>query len=730
MDKLSTRQENFFDRFHEELDVLSEDAFRLRLQEIKDELSNSPGDAVVIELLEIAHKEPASIRQLSPGLNVGPYLLEKRLGKGGFGEVWLAEENTELIKREVAIKIILPRNLLGPESKTFIARFCEEARHFSRQQHPGIVTLYSSGYDSVSIDGLKMPYLVMEYIQGRIITDACRRHGITEKLDCFIKVCEAVQCLHDVRILHLDLKPENILVIETGDGLRPKLLDFGLAQAFRAASPGACTDYCVGTPPYMAPEQWNPSAKLNFQTDVHALGVLLFQILTDQLPFRPKGPSHIDWKEAICSCNRSKVAEFRDAPLGLQEVVDKALSYEQKDRFSSPNEFVKNLKEVIGTRGPIHKPLSSTTRRATIGTIAAVAFAAGTGSGWRLSSTIGSRIASPAPRLDPPPEYPKKIIFSPVDSGGARSTKDAWESLKKDLKKHIDALLVAEKVAQAEMEVGVSLLPTPGEQLEAFRVGQIQICALGTGATVSAVQDSQYKFRPSIELCYGENQPNTYREPAYYHPVFVVNNSRESERLQTVDDLVNLLDKDNSLRFGFGNKLSNSSYRIPFLVFKRSRRDRPHEWNTSDIEDQSSLIRDVANWEKSDKFAIFAACVASDVYDNASSEDKDKIRELKWPERKAFEDLKGPFPSTVIGIRNDLPIPLQLCIEEVFLTHRWETDTGFKDSYALRGEDKQQDGAKSKLFPTGFSLVTKFILRWRGPRNIKSQIDETEGKQW
>lgn len=214
--------------------------------------------------------------------SIGPYELVEKLGEGGFGIVWLAEQN-EPVRREVAIKLIKP----GIDSEEVLARFQREQQVLARLDHPGIARVFDVGLTSED-----RPYIVMELVRGLPITGYCQQHGLNleARITLFRHVCAALQHAHEKGVIHRDLKPTNILITEINGQPQPKIIDFGIAKALsHEGQPGMTwmtrQSRLIGTPSYMSPEQTSPGQSTDARTDVYALGVLLYELIADRPPF-------------------------------------------------------------------------------------------------------------------------------------------------------------------------------------------------------------------------------------------------------------------------------------------------------------------------------------------------------------------------------------------------------------------------------------------------------------
>ena len=286
--------------------------------------------------------------QALAGRRIGPYEILRPLGEGGMGSVFLAARADEQYQRKVAIKLM--HAALGP-SESMQARFRAERQILANLDHPNIARLLDGGV--ASLDGpagyQSSPYLVMEYVDGVPIDDYCREHrlSIDERLRLFLVVCEAVAYAHNNLVVHRDIKPANILV--TAGGV-PKLLDFGIAKLLDPAfgdDPTARTRASerLMTPEYASPEQIR-GEPVTTSTDVHALGVLLYEVLTAQHPFQAATRSPLE--AALMICEREprlpstvlagvpeRAADARKLKGDLDNIVLMAMRKEPVRRYAS-----------------------------------------------------------------------------------------------------------------------------------------------------------------------------------------------------------------------------------------------------------------------------------------------------------------------------------------------------------------------------------------------------------
>ncbi|MBX3355487.1 MAG: protein kinase [Phycisphaeraceae bacterium] len=227
--------------------------------------------------------------------SIGPYQITRRLGEGGFGEVFLAEQSVP-IRRRVALKLLKP----GMDSQAIVGRFEAERQALAMMDHPHIARVLDAGTTEQG-----QPYFVMEFVEGVPITTYAehRSLGIRERLELFQQVCSAIEHAHAKGVIHRDIKPSNVIASTVDDRPFVKVIDFGIAKAVG----GALTDrptmteefQVIGTPSYMSPEQARGSLDIDTRTDVYALGILLYELLTGTTPIDRKRLKSAAWMEML-----------------------------------------------------------------------------------------------------------------------------------------------------------------------------------------------------------------------------------------------------------------------------------------------------------------------------------------------------------------------------------------------------------------------------------------------
>jgi eukaryotic-like serine/threonine-protein kinase len=252
------------------------------------------------------------------GGQVGPYRLLQKLGEGGMGAVWVAEQEHP-VRRRVALKLIKP----GMDSTRVVARFEAERQARALMDHTNIARVLDAG---ATANGL--PYFVMELVQGVPITRYCDEHNlpIRERLGLFVSVCQAVQHAHQKGVIHRDLKPPNVLVcLEDGKPV-PKVIDFGIAKAvgepLTDASVHTEVGQVIGTLEYMSPEQAGlPPPGLDTRADIYSLGVLLYELLTGQTPLTQARRAGANFAEMLRRLREEEPARPSRRLLGSKEAL-------------------------------------------------------------------------------------------------------------------------------------------------------------------------------------------------------------------------------------------------------------------------------------------------------------------------------------------------------------------------------------------------------------------------
>jgi eukaryotic-like serine/threonine-protein kinase len=304
-----------------------------------------------------------------PDTLIGPYKLERLLGEGGMGQVWLARRADGLYQRRVALKLLRP-GLADPNLRQ---RFNRERQILARLGHPHIARLLDAG---ISVDN--QPYLALEYVEGEAITDWCRGRDLdTEnRLKLFLQVCEAVSHAHANLIVHRDLKPSNILVTPLDE---VRLLDFGIAKLLDGPEPGrdhTRTEVRAFTLHYAAPEQIR-GEPVTTMTDVYSLGVVLYELLAETKPYRLNRQTDAAWEEAILvtdpqkpSLNLLREADSdpsrkpalrrraKEIAGDLDNIVLKALSKRPEQRYASVEAFALDLDRYLEGKPVLARPQS------------------------------------------------------------------------------------------------------------------------------------------------------------------------------------------------------------------------------------------------------------------------------------------------------------------------------------------------------------------------------------
>jgi eukaryotic-like serine/threonine-protein kinase len=281
-----------------------------------------------------------AISPISAGITIGSYTIIRALGAGGMGAVYLAEQTRP--KRTVALKVIRP----GIVSPAMLRRMELEAELLGRLQHPGIAHIYEAGRTDDPLG--PSPYFAMEYIDGPSLTDYAHGKQLDTRgrLDLMLKICEAVQHAHQKGIIHRDIKPSNILVDSTG---QPKVLDFGVARAQGVHTAHTGTGQLIGTLPYMSPEQVSGDPnETDTRSDVYALGVTLYQLLSGRLPHQIDSTSVPEAARMIREDDPPSLGSFQREFRGdIETIVSRAMDKDRTRRYQSAQALASEIRRFL-----------------------------------------------------------------------------------------------------------------------------------------------------------------------------------------------------------------------------------------------------------------------------------------------------------------------------------------------------------------------------------------------
>src|SRR5579863_9769749 len=305
------------------------------------------------------------------------FQLIRKLGEGGMGQVWLAQQ-TSPVRRQVALKLIKA----GMYDEALVQRFQSERQSLAIMDHPVIAKVFDAGATPQG-----QPYFVMEYVPGLPITEYCDRNKlkIRDRLELFVQACEGVQHAHQKAIIHRDLKPANILVVEVDGKPVPRIIDFGLAKATTPQIAGESIftqmGEFVGTPGYMSPEQADPNLQdIDTRTDVYSLGVVLYVLMAGLQPFETKQRQKQPLDELLRKLREeepplpsAKVSTDRDTSSATAEargteprqlvsllrgdldwITMKALEKDRARRYGAPSELAADIRRHLN-----HEPVEA-----------------------------------------------------------------------------------------------------------------------------------------------------------------------------------------------------------------------------------------------------------------------------------------------------------------------------------------------------------------------------------
>ncbi len=314
---------------------------------------------------------------------MGRYKLLEKIGEGGFGDVWMAEQR-EPVKRRVALKIIK----LGMDTRQVVARFEAERQALAMMDHSNIARVFDAGATETG-----RPYFVMELVSGSRITEYCDKNALptAERLKLFILVCQAIQHAHQKGIIHRDIKPSNILVTLHDGVPMPKVIDFGIAKAtqFELTDKTLFTQFqqFIGTPAYISPEQAEGSGlDIDTRSDIYSLGVLLYELLVGRTPFdakemtkgginalrqvireaEPLKPSTkvktLPAAELTSTAHQRQTDALRLTHLlrgDLDWIIMKCLEKDRARRYDTANELARDIQRYLANEGVVARPPST-----------------------------------------------------------------------------------------------------------------------------------------------------------------------------------------------------------------------------------------------------------------------------------------------------------------------------------------------------------------------------------
>jgi len=410
---------------------------------------------------------------------IGPYQLIQKIGEGGMGDVWLAEQEAP-VRRRVALKLIRA----GLNTRETLARFDSERQALALMEHPAIAKVFEAGATPQG-----SPYFAMEYVAGIPITEYCDKHRLStkERLWLFTQVCEGVQHAHQKAIIHRDLKPSNILVMEVDGKPAPKIIDFGLAKALTqkltAETMFTRAGGVIGTPGYMSPEQAGSSGTdVDTRTDVYSLGVIFYELLAGSLPLDldlrhvaleeflrrlrevepPRPSSRLSTQNHATSTDVAHKRQTEPQTLArqlqgeLDSIALKALEKEQSRRYASASEFAADVRRYLNNEPVLAVPPSAAYRarkfahRYRVPLATAAAFAVlllGTTAVSVRQSLRANREAAAARRVS---EFMTQM-FKVSDPGEARGNSITAREILDKASKEIDTGLANDPQLQSQM---------------------------------------------------------------------------------------------------------------------------------------------------------------------------------------------------------------------------------------------------------------------------------------
>lgn len=271
---------------------------------------------------------------------IGRYQVESEIAQGGMGVIFLARD--PYIQRQVVVKVLMYSRTLEDVYREF---FQQEAEVIAALEHPCIVPIYDFGWHG------EQPYIVMRHMSGGSLDDHLRKGEIklTDMAHILKRVSDALDAAHTRNIIHRDVKPSNILFDSTGEAF---LSDFGIAKSQKISDEDG-EEYMVGTPAFMSPEQIK-GGRLDGRSDIYAMGVVLYRLLTGQLPFSSNSTTGL-----INAHINLPIPDVRliktNIPAVWQEVISKAMAKDPSDRYATAGDFARDVNEVVSGKWFLRK---------------------------------------------------------------------------------------------------------------------------------------------------------------------------------------------------------------------------------------------------------------------------------------------------------------------------------------------------------------------------------------
>lgn len=263
------------------------------------------------------------------------YQIVRKLGEGGYGAVYEATDIT--LRRRVAVKVMLPSRA---KNREYVAKFLREARTAAQLSHPNVVAVHGVGFDA----NHKVHFLAMEFVEGRTLHDVLQERGPLppeEAIEYIVQSCRGLAAAHERNIIHRDIKPGNLMITPAGT---IKIADFGLAKVY---DPNADQSTVIGTPYFMPPEQFEGKAK-DGRTDIYALGVTFYYMLTMERPHGGSGPAQI--LLSIMTKDPKSILAYRpELPEGLWPIVNRMIHRDLGTRYGDCRDIIRDLENLLGT---------------------------------------------------------------------------------------------------------------------------------------------------------------------------------------------------------------------------------------------------------------------------------------------------------------------------------------------------------------------------------------------